>query len=1041
MVRGDLEDLSQLVKDISSIYAIGVPGPIYALSMKAIPVVAGDEDTTPVPSIVVMASSLGSGRVIALGHEGFLTNEALELFDNKRFGNNVVDWLDKLGRKKILVTIGHREWYGGDNFNSFKSELERRGYNVVRFSGVISQSILSDVSVVLIGNAWGEFSLSEIAALREFVDSGGGLLLMGLGWSWEPYNPGKTLEDYPMNKIGELFGIRWIDGYIRDPTNNYNGQPIFHTFYPNIELQTIYQAFSSIQMITDAHPNNLPSILQSDASIRSKYVRANLLLATATNALSQDSAQRQEIYDFYKNLISNHRKYFGRSIVYDKLTQSVMAWLRERIYRSFIDALPLTLERKNEIALTIGLTDRYLDIWNNFTVLLLDNAGLNQRQKDFIYTYLNLIPKELHNLRAISVIDNLGVLPPGTPEIQLWGKDGGVNIFAFDIGAIQENGFPEDVPPKYSDVFCIVVAHEINHVVDAYYVSQDQYLRSRKEELIRRAGNTRMNYLRSMLPDGFFTSAPQEFFASIANQWFSDSALSLKLALARFDRGYKEPLNQFLFFAEVYSLGGNSTLFYSLDVQGNLQRREAPLRRDQKGRINVIIDGTKKYMFELDSEGNVLSYSVKEVVFHTVTIDVQPKVTGVKIDDAQYNCDRFPLSFQWEENSVHMLEIPKVIQQQPGVRYVFEKWDDNITSVRREIIISSSITLIARYRTEYLISAVSLYGSPSGVGWYRSGETVSLSIQRIIDHGNRTRRILLGWYKDDLLLSSKENCSITVIEPVLLKVKWRTEYFIEVLTNMGQASVAGWYDENTTITIDVSSLNATEKDGVRYLFTRWEGSGLGSYSGESPKISLTIRGPLEEKAIWRKQYYLTIKSNYGKIDGEGWHNEGKIVDFYITPTIIDFKNGTRVVFKEWIGDIRTSSQSASIIMDSPKTVTAIWKTQYYLEVASLHGTPLGGGWYDKDSIASISIESSVPTEDWMSSIGAKYVFIGWSGDIESPNSSITIVMDRPKKVSAIWKADYMMAYVILGVIFIILIVGVIVVLFSIRKRQILTKLS
>ncbi|MBO3840674.1 MAG: hypothetical protein QXJ72_08125 [Thermoproteota archaeon] len=855
MVKVSLDGLHQLVEGVYSICAIGVPGPLWSLSETAIPIAAGDEDTTPIPSNVVMASSLGVGRVIAFGHDGFLTNEALELFDNKKFGNNVVDWLDKLGRKKILVTTGHREWYGGDNFNSFKSELERRGYNVIRFSGAISQSILSDVGVVLIGNAWGELSPSEINVLREFVEGGGGLFLMGLGWSWEPYNPGKTLDDYPMNKIGGLFGIRWIDGYISDPTNNYNGQPIFHTFYPNIELQTIYQAFSYIETITNAHPDDLPSILQNDASIRSRYVRANLLLATATNALNQDSMQRQDIYNFYKNLINNHQKYFRRSVAYDKSTQSVMAWLRERIYRSLIDALPLTPERKSEIASTIGLTGRYLEIWNSFTVLLLDNAGLNQRQKDFIYTCLSLIPKELHNLRAISVVDNLGALPPGTPEIQLWGKNGGVNIFGFDIGTIQENGFPEDVPPKYSDVFCLVVAHEVNHVVDAHYVSQDQYLKSRKEELIRRAGNNRMNYLRSMLPDGFFVSAPQEFFASIANQWFSDSALTLKLALTRFDQGYKEPLNQFLFFAEVYSLKSDNTLFYSLDTKGNLQRREILIRRDQKGRINAIIDGTKKYVFKLDSEGNVLSYSIKEVVFHTITIDVQPRVASVKIDSVQYNCDLFPLSFRWDDDSVHILEVPEVVQLQSGIRHVFEKWNDNITLTKREITILSSITIIAKYQTEYLVSVVSPYGSPSGTGWYRSGQVANLSIQRIVDHGNGTRRILLGWYKDGLPLSSEERCSITVVEPVLLEAKWGTRYFIDAMSSIGQVSGAGWYDAGSTATVSISTIRVEKDMFTNYVFEGWMVDG--ELVSTSPTYSFTITKPVSLKASWRTETNIT----------------------------------------------------------------------------------------------------------------------------------------------------------------------------------------
>jgi len=621
---GVQEDFSSLVENISSVYVVGVPGPLWALSENVVPIVSGDEDTTPVPSVVAAAVLFGNGRVVALGHEGFLTNESVALFDNKKFGLNIVKWLDKSGSRRVLVTTGHREWLGGENFESFKRELESLGYTVTRFSGQISASELSGVGVVLIGNAWGDFTREEVEELQSFVYKGGGLLLMGLGWSWEPNNPGRTLDDYPMNKIGEVFGIRWIDGYITDPTNSYNGQPVFHTFYPNIKLQTLYQAFSYIKAVTEAHPTDLPTLLQTNITIRRDYVNAHLLLATASRVLSTSSnaslLQRREIYDFYKELINSNPQYFGKNIVFDRGSQSVMAWLRERVYRSFIDALPLTEDVKNEVASTMGLTGRYLDLWNNFTVLLLDNNGLDQKQLDFIYALLSAIPRELHNLRAISVTDFLGELPPSTPEIYLWGREGGVNISGLRIGEDSENDFPEDVPPKYSDVFCIVVAHEVNHVVDAFYISRNATLSTRRDELIKRAGNDHLNYLRSMLPDGFFTSNPQEFFASISNQWFSDSALTLKLALARFDKGYKEPLNQFLFFAEVYSRGGNVTLFYSMDTHGNLQRREVPLLRDQKGRIVGLRDGDTWYLFTLDEYGNVMSYTVRAHAVDIVTI-------------------------------------------------------------------------------------------------------------------------------------------------------------------------------------------------------------------------------------------------------------------------------------------------------------------------------------------------------------------------------------------------------------------------------------
>lgn len=598
-------DPQPLVSSVESICALGVPGPLYALSAVPIPVVAGDEDTVPVPSIVVMASALGDGRVVALGHDGFLFNEALELFDNRQFGNNVVDWLDKLGKREILIATAHGGWDCSGSLSSFRTELDSRGYSVTTFAGTITSSALSDVGVVFIVHASEDALESEIDALADFVRDGGGLFLVGLGWSWKAYHG--PLDEYPMNKIAQPYGIQWIDGYISDPTDDYEGQPIFHTFYPDIEVETTYEAFSYIENTTDAHPSDLPSFLQTSEAVRTKYTNAHSLLATATRELDQSSSERQEIYDFYRGLISAYPQYFQKSVAFSKTAESAMAWIRERAYLTFVDALPLTGARKSEIAAAIGLYDQYLDIWNDFAVLLLDNTGLNEEQKDFIYAYLNSLPDAIHNLRSISVKDYLGET---SPEVSLWGLEGGVNIFGVDIGQYSENSFPRDVSPAIVDGFCVVVAHEVNHVVDAFLIEGNDALATRKDELIAQAGDEHLNYLRSMFDDDFFQRYPQEFFASIANQWFNHSERTIELGLVRFDDGYRYPINQALFFADVYSLGENFTYFYAVDTQGNIARLTVPLSRDVDGRIQSLTIDSTVYTFTLDANGDVTAYSV-----------------------------------------------------------------------------------------------------------------------------------------------------------------------------------------------------------------------------------------------------------------------------------------------------------------------------------------------------------------------------------------------------------------------------------------------
>ena len=242
-------------------------------------------------------------------------------------------------------------------------------------------------------------------------------------------------------------------------------------------------------------------------------------------------------------------------------------------------------------------------------MLLIDNNGLDSNQLDVIGTLLNTISPSLHELRYITVNSLLG----NEGEAMQWLEGPcGINILDIPVGGFVGNEFPSDVDVRYSDVFSTVVAHEVNHQVDYYFsvLEGNAALTNRRDALIAGAGDYHMNYLRSMFEDGYFSTYPQEFFASIACQWFVDSKHTLELAMVRWANGYHEPINQFLFFAEVYSEGGDEVPFYTINELGDLTHTRVPVMRNSNGHINGLIVDNLKYSFVLDSAGNVLDVSV-----------------------------------------------------------------------------------------------------------------------------------------------------------------------------------------------------------------------------------------------------------------------------------------------------------------------------------------------------------------------------------------------------------------------------------------------
>ncbi len=73
------------------------------------------------------------------------------------------------------------------------------------------------------------------------------------------------------------------------------------------------------------------------------------------------------------------------------------------------------------------------------------------------------------------------------------------------------------------------------------------------------------------------------------------------------------------------------------------------------------------------------------------------------------------------------------------------------------------------------------------------------------------------------------------------------------------------------------------------------------------------------------QHFLKVNSSYSSVSDSGWHEEGSTPSFSINSTSIPAGFGTKYVFLGWSGDSNATAPDATIVMDSPKTVTAVWE--------------------------------------------------------------------------------------------------------------------
>lgn len=609
-----------IVANLQTVWMGGSPSPIRFSTTSNVAIAMGNPQTISKLEPVVVAGTVQSGRFLAVSHDAFLADANINVLSNGILLANTARWLDQRQRRTAIITTGHREWVGTGNSSALRSILEQQGFTVTLQSQALTTSLLNSAGLVIIGNAWGAFTGDEIEALRSYINTGGGLLLAGLGWSWN-----STTQPYPMAAVGSICGIRWTQESLSDPTNNRNNSPLFPTFYPStIPLlpPSLDSAMAFIRRTTAENSTGLPALLQTNMDIRSQYTRSLVAIGDMTEDTTTAPSQLSTISTFYQNLFQDFPTLLRRGVRYSPMTQNIMAWAREKMQLSYVNSLAhitkqLSTTQRNQIVTNLGLTGMEARIAQNYGVMTLDNSSLSERQKTVIERYLALTPARLLNVRYVMFQTFMGSYPqdisifPGyvfqntafaTASYPL------INNFSSDLTETRENQFPTDVEPRFVSIFTSALGHEMTHNIDFTYIRKTPGFQSRLVALREASSTNDMELLRSMVGVAFFKSAPAEYIASIANQWYQDSYHTILLGTSRFDRNFRQPINQALYFADLLSVDTDTTQFFTTTFEGVVTGIRVPLVRDAQRRIIGLTYRDTTLQFTLNSAGDVVAW-------------------------------------------------------------------------------------------------------------------------------------------------------------------------------------------------------------------------------------------------------------------------------------------------------------------------------------------------------------------------------------------------------------------------------------------------
>ncbi len=185
-------------------------------------------------------------------------------------------------------------------------------------------------------------------------------------------------------------------------------------------------------------------------------------------------------------------------------------------------------------------------------------------------------------------------------------------------------------------------------------------------------------------------------------------------------------------------------------------------------------------------------------------------------------------------------------------------------------------------------------------------------------------------------------------------------------------------------------------------------------SPENREISLVMENNIEATAIFEERHNLTVNATPeygGNVTVEWEDSDGGLVEETVEDEeTFEIAENTEVELKSessdgwefdgWTGDVFEGTDEITVAMDEDKTITANFEgekhelTVYIDEGGSVEvdGTEVYGEWTGK-------VEDG-DTVDLEAKVESGYEFTGWTGDYESDDKDINIVMDEDKTIWA-----------------------------------------
>jgi len=139
-------------------------------------------------------------------------------------------------------------------------------------------------------------------------------------------------------------------------------------------------------------------------------------------------------------------------------------------------------------------------------------------------------------------------------------------------------------------------------------------------------------------------------------------------------------------------------------------------------------------------------------------------------------------------------------------------------------------------------------------------------------------------------------------------------------------------------------------NGTGIVLAGWS---TGSWNGTHLKIILDK--PVEVRALVKREYLVSVESPIGSFTNTGWAPEGSNITIRPEEEVIDFGNGTRMVFKGFEG---YDGKNVTLTVTSPVRLKALWARQHLVSLESRYVRSLAK-WFDEGDICSVTSKKEI----------------------------------------------------------------------------------